>query len=204
MKPVRIRAGALANLKTPCAARWRKTFAGFLLGGWFVLGQLQAVTLEELVNDPHLTPKRFASKFSNFEFAYHPELQMVKVFLLTESGDCADYSTLADQVLRPKGYDTRLIEVRMPGSLSHAVCYVIEEKGYLDYNNRSYFSKFTHCGASIRQIANSVAKSFRANWTSASEYIHRDDGLNELVATVVKTQPPETDPPFAKREHKTN
>ncbi len=176
---------------------WKKA-AAIAITGLASFGVLHALTLDELTNDPHLTPKRYASHFSNFEYQYHEELQIVKVFLLTESGDCKDYAILADQVLRPKGYDTKLIEVRMPGSLSHVVCYVIQEKGYLDYNNRSYFNKIVHCGPTIRQVAGSVSKSFKGNWTSASEFIHRDDGLDELLGTVVKTDSPTNDPPFSK------
>ena len=153
-------------------------------------GQLPAVTLPELETEAKLTPKRFAKYFTEFEYEYHRELQSPAVFLRTRKGDCDDYAVLADRVLRPKGYGTRLISIRMPGVVAHAVCYVGEEKGYLDYNNRIYFFQIQRAGASLREIASKVASSLDANWTSACEFTYRGDGLKQLVSIVTKTDPP--------------
>jgi hypothetical protein len=105
---------------------------------------------------------------------------------------------VADLVLRPRGYDTRMVGIQMVGS-AHMVCYVINDKVYLDYNNRQYFVTLTKCDASLRAVATRVAKSFHANWTTATEYTHAGKRQLRAVATVVKTEPPAQDPPFAKR-----
>jgi hypothetical protein len=166
---------------------------GTLAAGLFSSLRVEAVSLDELRSDPKLTPRRFAGYFSDFKDCFHEEVQLPEVFLAAKSGDCDDYAILADLVLKPKGYDTRLISVRMPGMVAHVVCYVTQEKGYLDYNNRVYYFKIEHAGPTIRQIATKVSKSFSANWTSASEFTY-SGGLKRLVATVVKTDPPERDP----------
>ena len=154
---------------------------------------VQGVTVEELQQDPKLTPKRFARYFSDFEYRFFAEVQRPEVFLATRCGDCDDYAILADAVLRPKGYETRLIHVRMPGLVAHVVCYVTQEKGYLDFNNRVYLNRIARSGPTIREIATNVARSLSANWTSASEFTYAQ-GLKRIVATVVKTDPPEKDP----------
>lgn len=168
---------------------WRALVAAALL----LPGGLRAISLAELRADPKLTPKRFASFFTDFEYAFHREVQRPDAFLITRSGDCDDYAILADLVLRPKGYETRLIAVRMPDLVAHVVCYVTQEKAYLDYNNRVYLLKLQHSGPTIRQIAAKVAKSFDSSWTTASEFTYTG-GLKRLVATVVKTEPPDKDP----------
>jgi hypothetical protein len=150
------------------------------------------LTLEQLQNDPKLNPKRFANYFSDFSYVFHPELQPVDVFLKTRQGDCDDYAVLADRVLHPKGFSTRLIFVRLLGLTSHVVCYVDQEKGYLDYNNRVYFIKIERSGATVREIANKVSKSLTANWTSASE-LTVEDGIEHFGRTIVKTDSPKND-----------
>lgn len=104
-----------------------------------------------------------------------------------------DYAILASQVLRPKGYATRLIAVRMPGLAYQAVCYVIVEKAYLHYDQRTFFINLEKSGPTIREIAARVAASLNENWTSASEFTYAA-GVKQMVATVVKTEPPESDP----------
>src|SRR5688572_28170495 len=99
---------------------------------------LFAVSLDDLRNMEGLTPQKFASYFSDFEFKFRAEVQSPEVFLATESGDCDDYSILAATILKEKGYTPRLISVRMP-DVTHVVCYIEETKSYLDYNNRSFF-----------------------------------------------------------------
>jgi len=76
--------------------------------------------------------------------------------------------------------------VRMPGLLTHVVCYVVEEKVYLDFNNRVYLSRTERSDPDLRSIAQKVARSFEANWTSVSEFTYRD-GVKQLVQTVSKT-----------------
>lgn len=167
------------------------------------LCRLDAVTLAELENDPKMSPKRFANHFEAFDFEAHDEVQLPEVFLRNRRGDCDDYAILADHVLRPKGFGTRLIHVRLVGRVAHAVCYVTENRAYLDYNNRIYFSTLERSGPSIREIATKAADSLQANWTSASEftYDYKED-RKHFLATVVKTEPPSNDPDLARRAHR--
>src|SRR5689334_21864797 len=58
--------------------------------------RLDALTLIDLLNDPKLTPKRFAAQFETFEYEFHPEVQPAEVFLAERRGDCDDYAILAD------------------------------------------------------------------------------------------------------------
>ena len=147
---------------------------------------VHALSLEQIRNVPDLTPSKFASFFRDFEFKFHREVQSPDVFLATRSGDCDDFSTLAAAVLREKGYTTRLITVRMPG-VTHVVCYVEETESYLDYNNRSYFDRTVAAKPQIEAIAQSVAKSYKLDWISATEFSF-DDGAKRLVQTVLPSK----------------
>ena len=155
----------------------------------------QALTLAELLADAKLTPKRFAGMFDSFQFEFGAEVQDADHFLRTKRGDCDDFAVLADYVLSRHGFGTKLIHVRLVGRVAHAVCYVTEEKAYLDYNNRKYFINLQKCGSTLREIAEKVSKEIEGNWTSASEFTY-DYATNEkaVVRTVVKTSPPELDP----------
>ena len=167
---------------------WRLPLPALCLAlsiGW--IGWAAApVTLERLRADKHLTPRKFASHFSDFRYVLHDEVQSPEVFLATRAGDCDDYAVLADMVLRERRYQTRLVSVRMSGLLTHAVCYVNEAGLYLDFNNRGYLIRTQRCGPDLREIAAKVAQSLDAHWTSASEFTYTD-GVKHLVATVVKT-----------------
>jgi hypothetical protein len=156
---------------------------------------LEALTVKELAAEPDLTPKRFANHFENFTYEFINYVQPPDEFLKTRTGDCDDYACLADLVLKPKGFDTRLIHIRMVGRIAHAVCYVTENKAYLDYNNRRYSFNLERSGQTIREIATKVARSFEANWTSASEftYDYKTEDKKALF-TVVKTDQPAKDP----------
>jgi len=103
---------------------------------------------------------------------------------------------MADYVLTKDGYDTHLVRIEMIGkNMGHAVCYVTESRAYLDYNNRRYFFKLVRSGRRLREIATLVASSFDANWTFASEFTYNyNDSMKRVVMTVVKTDPPDTDP----------
>lgn len=157
-----------------------------------------ALDLKEMQAQPDLTPKRFMELFKDFEFKFHARLQEPDEFLLNRSGDCDDFAVVGDLVLHPRGYDTRLIGIRMPG-LAHMVCYVIDDKVYLDYNKRDCFLNLPRSDASIRVIAGKVAKSLKSNWTSASEYVLLGKGQLQAVSTVVKTNPADRDPVFGRR-----
>jgi hypothetical protein len=104
-----------------------------------------------------------------------------------------DYPVLADLVLKPKGYGTRLVAVRMAATDAHSICYVPEEGGYLRYQPNKGSLQLAGSGPTIRELAGHVADSLTENWTSASEFIYTN-GTKLLVATVVKTDPPASDP----------
>lgn len=153
-------------------------------------------TLRELDAAPEMSPKQFANLFEFFRYDFSPYVQPVEEFLYAQSGDCDDYAILADHVLAQKGYHTRIVRVVMAGSdVAHAICYVLEKKAYLDYNNRQYGVNLERAGSTLRQIAAKVADSLEKNWTSATEYTFSYADYHKVSRfTVVKTDPPERDP----------
>lgn len=152
------------------------------------------LTLQELLQEQDMTPKRFASHFAEFDFEAHDEVQSPDEFLSSRKGDCDDYAILADYVLSRRNYHTRLIFIRLVGRVAHAICYVNEDRAYLDYNNRIFFVTLERCGPHLREIADHVGDYIRANWTSVSQftYTYAEDRKHFLL-TVVKTDPPSTD-----------
>ncbi len=174
---------------------WRRAILGAILASTLLPGRLAAVTLVQLLSQTNLTPKKFAAYFEDFAYEFSPEVLPAEVFLRQERGDCDDYAILADYVLRRHRFQPRLIHVRMVGRVAHAVCYVTETKAYLDFNNRKYFINVERCGGSLREIATRVAESFKANWTSVSEFSYAyDEDKKHFGLTVVKTDPPANDP----------
>ncbi len=153
-------------------------------------------TLEELDRERAMNAHQFANLFELFHYSYYPYVQQVEDFLENQAGDCDDYAVLADHVLAGKGYHTRLVRVALAGSdISHVICYVNENKAYLDYNNRKYAVNLERSGPTLRQIAAKVADSFEKNWTSATEYSFTYAGYHKTTHyTVVKTDSPERDP----------
>ncbi|MDB6108973.1 MAG: hypothetical protein JWR69_723 [Pedosphaera sp.] len=152
---------------TEVLKKWPLTLAMFLL----INGaqQLHALTLPELQHDRHLTPESLLHRFSGFEFKLFDEVQPRDKFLATQTGDCDDFATLAAEVLRQKGYTTRLIAVFMTQQ-THVVCYVKEAGAYLDYNNRKKASPLVPTSGALPDIAAKVARSFRTPWTSVMEF----------------------------------
>jgi hypothetical protein len=171
----------------------RRAFALVLTAALLAV-DVRGVTLLELLTDPRLDAKRFAAKFEGFKYEFAPEVQKADVFLSREVGDCDDYAILADYVLKRKGFATRIIHVRLVGRVAHAVCYVTEAKGILDFNNRRYIANVERCGRSLREIATEVAAGFKANWTSVSEFTYDySAGKKTFARTVLKTDPPAQD-----------
>lgn len=159
-----------------------------------------AVTLKELTDNTGLTPKKFASYFAGFDYEFNGPIQPAGAFLNRERGDCDDYAVLANYVLGKRGLTTRLIHIRLAGRIAHAVCYVNENRAYLDYNNRNVFFTLTRSGAEIRAIAEKVADSLEANWTTASEFSYSYATRRKtMIATVSRTggdaEPPATHSP---------
>ncbi|MBI3879625.1 MAG: transglutaminase domain-containing protein [Verrucomicrobia bacterium] len=156
---------------------------GIWFGAWLVClnSPASAVTLEELRTDTKLTPERFMSHFADFKFSLGRAVRDPETFLSTRSGDCDDFATLAADVLRQKGYNTRLVAVFMPHDV-HVVCYVAETNSYLDYNRRRQSSPLVKSNGTLANIADSVAKSFRTTWRSVSEFTFRK-GSRDFVRT---------------------
>jgi hypothetical protein len=173
----------------------RHLFAGGL--AWLLsVPSLAGASLPELENDPKMTPKRFANHFEDFDYEFFSYVQRPEVFLRNRTGDCDDYALLADRILAKRNFTTRIVRVVLTGlRVNHVVCYVEESKAYLDYNSRKYFLNLDRSGPTLREIADKVAASFRASWSSASEltYDYATD-KKTIVYTVVKTDPPNLDP----------
>lgn len=158
-------------------------------------GPLSALTLQDLLGEKDLTPKKFARYFADFDYEFGADVLPADVFLARRKGDCDDYAVLADHVLRHHRQTPRLIHVRMVGRVAHAVCYVTEAKAYLDYNNRKFLFNVERSGASLREIATQVAASFNANWTSVSDFTYSyEEDRKHFGVTVVKTDSPSADP----------
>ena len=156
-----------------------------IASGVALTASLDAVTLNELTGNPRLNAKKFAGYFGNFAYEYNGPIQPAKVFLGREKGDCDDYAVLADFVLKQHGLGTRLIHVRLAGRVAHAVCYVSENKAYLDYNNRAVFFTLARSGPDLHDIAAKVADSLEANWTTASEFSYSYDTRRKTMITTI-------------------
>ena len=149
---------------------------------------LDAVTLPELLDNPRLNARKFAGYFADFAYEFNEAIQPATVFLAREKGDCDDYAVLADFVLKKHGLDTRLIHIRLSGRVAHAVCYITENRAYLDYNNRAVFFTLSRSGPDIRDIAAKVADSLEASWTTASEFSYSYETRRKvMIATISKT-----------------
>jgi hypothetical protein len=162
----------------------------------------QVLSTSKMAGDPGMTPGRFAKALAGFSYQFRVRAQAPDEFLSRRVGDCDDFAIAACTVLRMRGYHTHLVLVRMEGRVAHAVCYVEESCAYLDYNNRAYFLNLTSSKWRLREIADKVAKSLDARWTSVSELTY--DTASEDVGikwTVVKTAPPSEDPDDPKRMH---
>jgi hypothetical protein len=144
----------------------------------------RTVTLAELRADPKLTPERLMTYFADFKFELGHQVRQPETFLANRSGDCDDFATLAADLLREKGYSTRLVVVFMPQDV-HVVCYVAESHSYLDYNRRKQAAPLVACKNDLAAIAASVADYFRSPWRSASEFTFRS-GVKRFVATVFR------------------
>lgn len=150
--------------------------------------QLDAVTLDQMLTNPKLNAKKFANYFGDFAFEFSADVQSPAAFLSRERGDCDDYAVLADFVLKQHGLATRLVHVRLAGRVAHAVCYVAENRAYLDYNNRKYFLTLARSSEDLRDIATRVAGSLSANWTTASEFTYSYVTHRKIMtATIAQT-----------------
>lgn len=145
---------------------------------------MAGVTLAELKAEPNLTPGRLMKHFANFKYALARDTRAPETFLSQETGDCDDFATLAADLLREKGYSTKLVAVFMPKEV-HVICYVAETESYLDYNCRKQASPLVRCGSGLTTIADRVAKSFDTQWRSVSEFTIKD-GERRFVSTAFR------------------
>jgi hypothetical protein len=109
-----------------------------------------------------------------------------------------DYVILGSIVLEGQGYMPRLIVVNMPGIVCDDACYVNEGSSFIHYDSANLTLQLEGSGPSIRQIATTLANSLNLNWTSASEFTY-SNGLCQIAATVIETEPPSSDPVSAKK-----
>lgn len=184
---------SIVSLLQQSRARWstRATLWLCLVASGLAAPALDAVTMNELLDNPKLNAKKYASYFGDFAYEFSSEIQTGPVFLARQKGDCDDYAVLADFVLKKHGGKTRLIHVRLAGRVAHAICYVDDNNAYLDYNNRAVFFTLTKCAPDIREIANKVARSLEANWTTASEFTYSYVTQRKtMISTVSQTGGP--------------
>lgn len=165
---------SIVSLTQHPRSRWpaRVSVCLCLLASALGVPPLGAVTMKELLDNPKLSAKKYASYFADFRYEFNSAIQTGPTFLARERGDCDDYAVLADYVLTKHGQKTRLIHIRLAGRVAHAVCYVEDNGAYLDYNNRSVFFTLTKSDPSLREIATKVARSLEVNWTTASEFTY--------------------------------
>ena len=82
--------------------------------------------------------------------------------------------------------------VNMPGYADDA-CYVSAQSSYIHYIAPSNTFELQSSGATIRQIATTLAGTLKQNWTTASEFVY-SNGINQILATVTETDNPSQDP----------
>jgi hypothetical protein len=152
-----------------------------LLGVGWCLGTsgVPADHLEQLLDDPHMTPERLMLRVSDFGFRLGQGVQAPRAFLTSRAGDCDDFAVLAAEVLRRRGYTPRLVVVHMEREV-HVVCYVNEIKGYLDFNRRREHDPVVVCDARLGDVAEKVALSLRARWRTVSEFVYEAGGPKYL------------------------
>lgn len=133
------------------------------------------------------------------DLAYVPALQPTPVPTNSDPGAQFfrivmpyDYIVLAGSVLPQKGYASRLILVNMPG-LNDDACYVGSSSSFIHYNQTNAVLQLEGSGATIRQIANTLANNLNLDWTTASEFVY-SNGMAQILATVVESEPASSDP----------
>jgi Transglutaminase-like superfamily len=137
-------------------------------------------SLAELKADRNLTPETLMKYVASFSFEAGRTVRSPDEFLRQQCGDCDDFATLAADLLRERGYQTRLVAVFMPGEV-HVVCYVAEVSSYLDFNRRKERSPLMKCDGALSAIGASVARSFHSEWNSASEYTFQKGAANFVL-----------------------
>lgn len=161
---------------------------------WYLMAGFLAAFCQ---NSHAETPHQFVQRFAKFQFAFHKKIQRPDVFLASRSGDCDDFATLADAVLRRSGYTPRLFAVRMK-EVTHVVCYIPETNAYIDYNNRAKSNPLVQTDGSLPDIADKVARSFGSTWHAAYEFSYQDK-VKWLVNKIVLNKSSQAEPLLAKK-----
>jgi hypothetical protein len=143
-----------------------------------------AVTLDELLKEPKLTPERFMSHFADFKFRLSRAVQKPADFLASKAGDCDDFATLADRVFRERGYTPRLVVVMMEQDV-HVVCFIKEINGFLDFNHRQDAQPVVASDGTLKDIGAKVAAYFRSNWRTVSEFKY-ENGRPKYLLTAFR------------------
>jgi hypothetical protein len=167
----------------------------FSLDRWSEVTNVSVTNIAPVAqNNPETQPQ------DALDMAYVPGLQTLPMAPANLAGSQFfrvvmpyDYVILASIVLPSKGYTPRLIVVNMPGIVSDDACYVNESSSFIHFDRSTYAVQLQGCGSTIRQIAARLSSSLNLNWTSASEFTY-SNGLGQILATVVETEPPSTDP----------
>ena len=149
-----------------------RTVVSLIAGILLVTFTSSAVTLEQLREEPNLTPERLIGHFRDFKFRLGEKVQSPEIFLAAQSGDCDDFASLAAEILRERKYTTRLIAVFMDGQ-THVICYVEEIKGYLDYNRRGDLTAVQTTTGNLEDMADKVAAFFRLPWRCVGEVTYQ-------------------------------
>jgi hypothetical protein len=165
------------------------------------LERWETVTNVALTNIAPIAESNQASQAQDLlDLAFVPAEQAVPI-TASNSAACQifrvvmpyDYVILASIVLKGQNYTPRLILINMPGIIRDDVCYVNEASSYIHYTWTNAALQLQSSRPSIRQIANTLANSLSLDWTSASEFSY-SNGLGQILATVVETEPPSSDP----------
>lgn len=128
--------------------------------------------MEQLRQEPNLTPERLIGYFRDFKFQLGEKVQAPEIFLAAQSGDCDDFASLVAEILRERKYTTRLIAVFMDGQ-THVICYVEEIKGYLDFNHRQDRTAVQATTGDLEDMADKVAAFFRSPWRCVGEVTYQ-------------------------------
>jgi hypothetical protein len=167
------------------------------------MGSSQAGEFARMQQDPDLSPQRLLSHFAGFAYELGEQLQDPETFLRRGRGDCDDFASLADRLLTERGWDCKLVVVMMERQ-THVVCYVAEAEGFLDFNRRAVADPITRSAATLEDIADKVAGSFRSRWWVASEIEYRE-GHTVFLASAFPPAPPTVAAPIASPEsHRTH
>lgn len=180
-----------------CSGR-RRGFSAPILWLALTVGSSQAGEFARLKQDPDLNPQRLLSHFAGFAYELGEQLQDPDTFLRRGRGDCDDFASLADRLLTERGWHCKLVVVRMERQ-THVVCYVAEAKGFLDFNRRASADPVSLSEATLEDIADKVAGSFRSRWWIASEFEYRE-GNPVYLDSAFPPAPPAVAGPLASLE----